>query len=93
MGTLYNQEPRQDKIESYVATVGYTLDYMYPNKTRREASAAEWTAAAEVTKAANAVQSADAWDEQLADLGELLQSVVETICSAINEWVAREDER
>lgn len=78
MGTLSNQRPRQDTIESYVGTVIGVADQIYPDEKTR-LTAAEWTAAAVVARAALAIQSADAHDEQLAGLGEILRNLADAL--------------
>ncbi len=77
MGTLFDQPPRQDRMRSYVATVGSTLDQMYPDV--EDVTPEMWTAAAAVTQAALSVQSADTMDEQLAGFGEILQRLPDAI--------------
>ena len=75
MGTLQNQRPRQESIESYVSTVCYTAEQIYPGKARDKMTPEEWKAAAAVMTAALGMQSADALDEQLAGFGEILQGL------------------
>ena len=75
MGTLFNQEPRQHKLDSYVNTIARILERDLgkdPDNTTPE----WWVAAAKVAEAATRLQNADCLDEQLAGFGEILQDAV-----------------
>ena len=75
MGTLQEQAPRQEHLMGYVSSIRGTLHEMYPDRVSRYYTREEWTAAAEVTKVALAIQSADVFDEQLAGFGEILEHI------------------
>jgi hypothetical protein len=77
MGTLFDQSPRQETLDSYAHTIlsiarnaGFDTDNMTP---------AEWHAACDLARTALAIQSADALDEQLAGLGHILQQIAGAI--------------
>ena len=72
MATLFNQPPRQDKLQEYalwVCNVGRELGYQMddPKQVR---------AACDVIHVALMVQNADVLDEQLGGFGELLQDFI-----------------
>ena len=77
MGTLFDQSPRQETLDSYAHTIrsiarnaGFDTDNMTP---------AEWHAACDLARTALAIQSADALGEQLAGLGHILQQIAGAI--------------
>jgi hypothetical protein len=84
MGTLFDQQPRQESISSYVHTVRRVAAEMdYDLNTIKPA---EWHAACDVVRTALALQTADTLDEQLAGFGEILKELV----AAIGELGGRE---
>ncbi len=79
MGTLFNQRHRHETLQDYVGLIFTTADKMYPNLSIRNMSPAQWEAAAKVTSVGLDIQSADAFDEQLAGFGEIAQSIAENV--------------
>ena len=77
MGTLSDQRPRTETLETYFIQVGKALDYM--EVKRDKATPAQYHAACDIVRTALAVQSADTLDEQLAGFGEIAQSLVSAV--------------
>jgi hypothetical protein len=79
MGTLFNQRPRQDTLESYISTVEYAVRTL--GFKREKMTPADWHVVCDVARTALAIQNADAMDEQLAGFGEILQTIAENVRS------------
>lgn len=87
MGTLFNQQPRDKSLQSYVGCVVSTAETLFPGLTIQDIDLDQWQAAARVTEVALQIQSADTFDEQLAGLGEIAQDAV----GALREIAAHGD--
>lgn len=73
MGTLFNQRPRSDTLETYFHLMKDALGFMGIDRP----TPADWQLACDMVRTALGVQSADVLDEQLAGFGELLSKMVD----------------
>jgi hypothetical protein len=74
MGTLFNQRPRQDRIDGYIGTVIAVARDIWPNVEEHTPEQIE--AACKVFEAALKMQNADVLDEQLTGFAELIQQII-----------------
>ena len=77
MGTLFNQDPRENHIENYMRHVLTGLEIM--GVKPKDATPDQWKTACEIVKAGLAIQNADILDEQLGGFGEILHSLIEVL--------------
>lgn len=78
MGTLFNQRPRQESIESYARSITCIADDLWP-KQKEPYTPDQIIAAAKVAEVALKLQSADVFDEQLAGFGELFKELISVL--------------
>jgi len=84
MGTLRDQPARQDTLLRYAITIGKVGREIFHDGCNGELTETQWHVACDVTRTALAIQNADVRDEQLADLGKLLESLSDALIDRLS---------